>query len=725
MGIRKNIWRTVVRRLTGMLVDVREVSLSRGRGGEGGLLVADNLALMEALGLQSQNARPLCFFVHARAAWVGIPARFSGLLNVRVVSEDCVQGLSEQIEAFRQRGYAVCLLTRGISGADLEKIVRRSRSNVVPLAAMDYSRLHLSRNFFPLAWRGFSRKLGLCLGPEIKTADFTFARFQQLLLETNSRVVESHPALKATLAEACIRGLKQRQWRTIVTDTYANGRRLNGGMLLAAGWLLAERVKRQVKEERVGIVLPPGIAVMVANLACVMCGKTPVNLNFTAGRRANEHAMRLAEIRHVLTTDAVVKRVPDFPWPESRFDVVEWLMALSKQDLLLRFLRVLATPVSWLLEELDVPEKGDQREAGILFTSGSSGDPKGVVLSHRNILGNVAQIQAILPAKLAPSILGCLPVFHSFGFTVMLWWPLISGPPVVTCVSPLEVARILEVIEKYRVALMVTTPTFLRSYLKKARPEQLKSLKMVATGAEKLPVALLHEFEEKTGVMVCEGYGMTEGSPVISVNLPDWSIEGNGITGPMGRVIGSTGRMVPGVAVRVCVPGTEEEMPVSESGVLWYRGVNIFGGYLNEPEKSAEVLIDGWYVSGDVGHLDEDGFLHIVGRLSRFSKIGGEMVPHGTVEQILMESLRPLQGEDFNLVVMGVADAQKGESLVALANRPVDRDALRRVLTEKGFPNLWVPRLVAQVPQIPQLASGKLDLRSCQELAVAAVREQG
>ncbi len=709
--------RACVLRFMRLFCEVRKVSAAQSWEPGRQLLAAGRLSFGEALALQTDSSLPICFLVYAKPSHVGFWAQWSGLLSLRIVSSDCAQGLAEHIETCRRKGYWVCLLTEGIPAADLEKVIRLSHSNVIPMAALDYSRLKLTRNFRHLAWRGLSRVLGSCYGPEIKAADFTADRFRRDLLEVNSRVVESHPALKIHLAEACVRGLKRRQFRSIVIDTYAHGRKFNGGMLLAAAWLLTEWIRENAREERIGIVLPPGIAAMAANLACVLCGKTPVNLNFTAGRAANEHAIRLAGVRRILTTEMVVKRIPDFPWTESRFDVVDWLLEMPKSKLLGRFLRVLITPAKWLLEELDVPEKGDQREAGILFTSGSSGASKGVVLSHRNIVGNVAQLEAVLPHNMVPSLLGSLPVFHSFGFTVMLWWPLMSGPRAVTCVSPLEVGKILEVVEKYKVALMVTTPTFLRSYLKKARPEQLVSLRMVVTGAEKLPVPLMQEFEDKMKIMVGEGYGMTEGSPAIAVNLPDWSIVGNGIEPSKGRVVGSVGRVVPGVAVRVCSPGTEDDLPISSSGMLLYRGVNIFGGYLDAPEKSAEVLKDGWYVSGDIGRMDEDGFLYIEGRLSRFSKIGGEMVPHGTIEHHLVEALRREQGEDFNLVIMGTSDAKKGESLVAIVNHPVDRDTLRRILSEQGLPNLWVPKAVKVAPVIPHLASGKLDLQACQALA--------
>jgi len=677
--------------------------------------VAARLSFGEALALERDLQRPVRFLFCATAEATGRAARWLAIPDARRARD--ADELLAEMESARRAGRALCLLADGLSVEDLEKLLRQTAGGVVPLAALDDSRLKLSRNFKMLGWRGCSRAYGIGYGPALEPENFTAARLQQALLEVAAELVHGHPALQGHLAGACLRGLKNRPFRTIAIDTYAGGRKITGAMLLAVAWLLAEWLEENIKDRRVGIVLPPGIAVVAANLACLLAGKTPVNLNFTIGRAANEHAIRLSGVRSILTTEAVRKRVPDFPWTESCPDVVAWLTRLSKKTLLLRCLRVLCRTTGGLARELRLPTEGGDAEAGLLFTSGSSGDPKGVVLSHRNILANTAQIDAILPPDLVPSMLGCLPIFHSFGFTVSLWWPLVSGPRVVTCLSPLDIGKILEAVEKYRVALLVTTPTFLRGYLKKAKPEQLRALRLAVTGAEKLPVALQEEVGRKLDMAVFEGYGMTETSPVISVNLPEGTLIGNGLSSWLSGKVGSVGRPVPGVAVKVTRPGSNEALPLGESGMLHFRGANVFTGYLQNPGKTAEVLADGWYQSGDVGRLDAEGFLHIEGRLSRFSKIGGEMVPHGTVEQHLLRALRQSDEDDLNLVVMGVGGGDKGEALVVVANRALDRETVRRVLSEQGLPNLWIPRLVGCVESLPHLASGKLDLRACQNLA--------
>jgi acyl-[acyl-carrier-protein]-phospholipid O-acyltransferase/long-chain-fatty-acid--[acyl-carrier-protein] ligase len=620
------------------------------------------------------------------------------------------------LAAVRRAGAVPCLIRVGISEEEVVELARQSGSTVVPVEVWNGDSLLWRKPAVPLSrWEGRAHFL-ITRGEALASATIERDALAKALLDTAAAAVEKRPVLNLHLAEIIVRNLKRRFLTPVIIDAFQQGRTLKGGMLLAVAWLLAEWIRREIPERRVGVVLPPGLGATIANLACLLADKCPVNLNFSIGRDANEKAIAQAGLRHVFTAEAFVAKVGDFPWPEKRLDLPATLASIGKRAVILRTLRVGFTPVAGLLRAIGVPAVGGSQEAGLLFTSGSSGDPKGVVLSHRNLLGNILQVEAILPGSEIKSILGCLPIFHSFGFTVTLWWPLAGGPQVVTYVSPLDTAKLAETIHRYAVSLMVTTPTFLRAFLRKATPEQLRSLVLVVTGAEKLPTPLLSEFEEKFGVPVCEGYGMTEASPVISTNLPDRVVLAAGGRAP-GRTIGTVGRLVPGVSVRVKHPETGDELALDQTGMLWFRGVNVFRGYLNDPVRSAQVLQEGWYVSGDIGRLDAQGFLVIEGRLSRFSKIGGEMVPHGTIEAALLETLRGKIEGEFGLAVVGARDAAKGEALVVLCTHTLDSEALRKELVAKGLPNLWVPKIYFQVEAIPTLASGKLDIRRCHALA--------
>lgn len=561
----------------------------------------------------------------------------------------------------------------------------------------------------------------IVFAPSLPPSHGWYGRLVEQLMEMGTRALTSRPELQTSLGWACLHGLHRRQNQVIITDAYQNDRTLKGGMLLAVGIEFMRWIRAHIPERHVGIVLPPGIGAWVANLACALAGKVPVNLNFTAGPAANKSAIRQAGIGAIITAQAVIDKVPDFPWTSHRHDIGDILKSIPKGKFVLWRGLIAITPAKVLARMLGVPRKGGASEAGLLFTSGSSGEPKGVPLSHRNILGNVAQVHSVLSGGLIDSMLGSLPVFHSFGFTVTMWWPMICGPRTVTYITPLETRKLADAIRRYSLQLLITTPTFLRSFLKRASREELAPLKMVVTGAEKLPLALLEEFEQNFDTRVFEGYGMTEATPVVSVNLPEVTTTATpSLPAANRRRIGSVGRPLPGQAVRVTHLETGATLLPGESGMLWFKGPNVFSGYLHNEELSFHVLKNGWYCSGDVGKLDLHGFLYIEGRLSRFSKIAGEMVPHGTIEVALNEagaSLAADPGDTVSSVVVGLDDPVKGEILVALTTSTASEDALRRKLSEAGLPNLWIPKAIRQVPEIPTLASGKLDLQSAKNLA--------
>jgi acyl-[acyl-carrier-protein]-phospholipid O-acyltransferase / long-chain-fatty-acid--[acyl-carrier-protein] ligase len=372
---------------------------------------------------------------------------------------------------------------------------------------------------------------------------------------------------------------------------------------------------------------------------------------------------------------------------------------------------------------LQIPRQGDHDQAILLFTSGSSGDPKGVVLSHRNLIGNVSQFRAMLDAKREDLILASLPFFHSFGCTVTLWFPLIDGVRIVTYPNPLEAAKCAELIARYRVTIMLAAPTFLRGYLRKAEREQMESVRLTITGAEKLPRSLAEAFAERFGKTVYEGYGLTETSPVVSVNLPDPEPEHPGDPVQPSQRAGSVGKMAPGIAAEIRDPETGAKLALHDVGMLWLRGPNIFEGYLHDAGRTAEVLQDGWLKTGDLGRIDEDGFLFIESRLSRFSKMGGEMVPHETVEQKILAALGLGNEGERAIAIASATDPARGEALVLLSTIEIDLKELRARLNEAGVPNLWIPKIVRRVEQIPVLATGKLDLRRCGELAAERLPE--
>lgn len=537
------------------------------------------------------------------------------------------------------------------------------------------------------------------------------------MIDRGEAAFQERPVLRSHLAHESFIALARKPGRLAIVDATAERRTMRSGWLLTLAWLLSREVARRTAGPRVGIVFPPGIGATLANLAVVLAGKVPVNLNFTLGTASLEACLKTAELDCILTARRVQAKCPNVPWPESGVvDVVEVLKSFPKGKAMGLYLAIRLLPSRLLAALLRVPREGDRREAALLFTSGSSGEPKGVVLSHRNILGNCAQVNAagLLPGS--ETLLSNLPVFHSFGFTIGLWLPLLRGCRLVTLPSPLEVKKTADVAEAEGATVLVGTPTFLRPYLKRVEAAKLRSIRYVIAGAEKTPSGFADAWETAFGSCILEGYGLTETSPVVSVNAPG-EVDG---AGEQGFRTGSVGRLLPGMAARILDPDTRFELDATDTGLLLLKGPNVFEAYLNAPEQTAAVKEGDWFITGDLARFDEDGFLYIEGRLSRFSKIGGEMVPHGTVELALIQAYGLQEAEAPPLAVASRPDETKGEQLVLLSAIELDLADVRSRLEAAGLPNLWMPKVIKRVDAIPVLATGKLDLRAIKALAAGA-----
>ncbi|MEX2577429.1 MAG: AMP-binding protein [Verrucomicrobiales bacterium] len=563
------------------------------------------------------------------------------------------------------------------------------------------------------------QRIVLSFGQPLQREAANLANFTENLLVASEVAFSARPILRSHLAYETLRGLKKHSKAVDVTDGLDHSV-LRFDKLLAAAIVLAKIIKKETSKNRVGIILPPGKGGLLANVAVLLAGKVPVNLNFTAGDQALASCIEQADLDKFITADRFVTKMTSFNWPPNRqLLLLDRILPGAKPKIACWLALSKILPTGALASLLKLPRKGGSEEAVLLFTSGSSGAPKGVVLSHRNILANVNQFGARIDLKSDDKVLGCLPLFHSFGCTVTMWYPVIEGVSLVTYPSPLEAAKLAELIEKYAISLVLTTPTFLRGYLRKATKEQFANVKLIFTGAEKLPRKVADNFEERFGKPVLEGYGLTETSPVSNVNLPDPESEGDENPVLPNHRPGSVGLFIPGMAVRITDPDTQEPLPLHSSGMIWLRGANIFEGYLALPEKTSEVLQNGWFMTGDIGRVDEDGFLFIEGRLSRFSKIGGEMVPHETIEDAVSQALEH-GNDERRIAIVGVPDEAKGEVLILLSADPdIDLKDLRKKLTEQGIPALWIPKKIVDVPEIPTLASGKLDIKGCQNLAEA------
>jgi acyl-[acyl-carrier-protein]-phospholipid O-acyltransferase/long-chain-fatty-acid--[acyl-carrier-protein] ligase len=503
------------------------------------------------------------------------------------------------------------------------------------------------------------------------------------------------------------------------------GRELSGGKLLIGALLLKRLLEKHVlaaDETNVGVLLPPSVGGAVTNAALALAKRTVVNLNYTLTPEQVNYCIREAGIRHLLTSRPFLEKRPMTLDAEVVF-VEELREKGTKLDAALAALWGAVAPVGLLERKLGLLDVDPDGLITIIFTSGSTGEPKGVMLSHRNVDSNLYAVEELIRLLPEEMVLGVLPFFHSFGYTITLWWPLTLASGAVYHFNPIDARTIGELCEKYRCTTLMGTPTFLRTYIKRCTKEQFASLDLVIVGAEKMPADIYRDFSAKFGAAPCEGYGTTELSPLVSVNVPERRAVRPEVSA---YKLGTIGRPVPGVRVKTVDSDTRADLPQGGTGLLLVAGDNVMRGYLNQPEKTAAVIRDGWYDTGDIAFVDEEGFITITGRQSRFSKIGGEMVPHIRVEEALVSLCGPSDDADGPLLcVTSVPDEKKGERLVVL-HRPLPKpvDQLLKEFAATGVPNLWLPdrRDFFEVEAIPLLGSGKLDLKRVKEMALEKVR---
>lgn len=518
-----------------------------------------------------------------------------------------------------------------------------------------------------------------------------------------------------SLPAAFVHAARSRPGRPAICDS--TGAALTYGSAFLRALALGRVLDRIGGEaDRVGLMVPPLAPACVANLAVALWGKVPVNLNYTASQQALDSSVDQCGITHVVTSAKVLDRfklVPkgklilleDIPKQVTLADKI-WAAAVSRL--------VPAAALGSFVPGLRGNRLDD--EATIIFTSGSTGDPKGVVLSHRNVLSNAHQIEQQVELKPDEVVLGILPFFHAFGFTVTIWTALALGKKVVYHFNPLDARTIGKLCEEHKVTLLIGTPSFTRYYLKSCEPRQFATLTHLILGAEKLKPEFAREIRHVLGIDPLEGYGCTELSPVVAVNIPREVRLRDGRT-VHGNRLGTVGLPLPGTSIKTIDPDTGLDQPAGAKGIVAVKGPQVMQGYLHQPEATARVIRDGWYTTGDIGHVDADGFLLITDRLSRFSKIAGEMVPHVTVESALME----ITGVDeHHLAVTGLPDAKHGEKLCVLyTDMGLSPAEVHQRLISGRLPKLWVPavRDFIHVEQIPITATGKIDLKLLRELA--------
>lgn len=698
------------------------------------LLVCNHVSYLDALLLGATQQRRIRFLM---AAEVFHSLRFAQplLRLLGVIPIPTAGSPKKMVEALQQArkamddGYMVCIFAEGMltrTGTlrefrrGFEHITKGTGYPIIPVylggawgSIASYYHGQLVRH-----WPGLLRYPVTILFGKPLASTATAPEVKEAVLELSCEYFNDRKPRRRPLGEEFVRAARKRWLAPAMSDTL--GQQLTYGKALVASLALARVLKRQYREAApIGIVLPSSVGAVLANMAVLFAGRTPVHLNFTASGPAFVSALAQAGIRVILTARAFRERIPVVPEGVEVLcleDVAKELAPSDKRTALLQALfvpaRRLARPQGFTADDT----------ATILFSSGSTGTPKGILLSHHNILSNIESLRMVFGQSPRDHLCAALPFFHSLGYTATLWYPLLSGLPVRYHPNPLDAGKIAQIVREYKSTMLFATPTFLSLYLRKAVAEDFRTLKYVVVGAEKMKPGLATEFEAKFGVRPLEGYGATELSPVATLSIPN--VTAGGVT-QAGWKEGSVGLPLPGIAVRLVHPETGAPVPQGEAGLLWIKGPNVMTGYLNQPEKTAEVLRDGWYNTGDMARVDAEGFIIITDRLSRFSKIGGEMIPHIAAEDELHRGL----GQSLPvLAVTAVPDEKRGERLVVLVTPeagPVPR--LQEILEKSELPNLWKPGPDSyyEISALPLLGSGKLDLSALKKLAGDKVKERG
>lgn len=536
--------------------------------------------------------------------------------------------------------------------------------------------------------------------------------------------MDNEIAADANLVRDFIYQCKKRGGSRKLADSGGTDR--SGKQLLTTTMVLRRLLRKHLGDEEkyVGVLVPPTVAAATTNTALSVDGRVAVNLNYSVSVSVLNACIELTGIRHVITSRlaaAEFKKRMGLDLAELNAELIyleDFRKTITLWDKISGALKA-KLPAGMLVRRLGIDKIQPDDTLTIIFTSGSTGVPKGVQLTHTNIASNVEAIEKVV--RLAPSdtIVGFLPFFHSFGFTVTLWAALKLNIASVFHSSPLDARKIGQLCQDYCGTVLLATPTFLRGFLRRIEPEMFQTLDVVVTGAEKLPMELADAFEERFGIRPVEGYGTTELSPLVSVNIPPSRAfeAGSGIRE------GTVGQPVEGVMVKVTDLETDEQLGPDQSGMLWVKGPNVMKGYYKRDDLTNESIVDGWYKTGDVALIDSDGFIKITGRMSRFSKIGGEMVPHIQIEEAINDLLGDEDEEELLAAVTAVPDEKKGERLIVLhLPDQGDIDAVRTALAEeKGLPNLFIPSRDSflEVPQLPILGTGKLDLKGIKDLALS------
>ena len=691
------------------------------------LLAPNHVSWLDGLFLVAISPRPVRLVISddlLQTAWARGLARIMGAIPVR---RQAPRSAFDTAREALNAGELVCIFPEGrmTGSGQLQEfrpgtleMLQGTSASVIPVYLDELwgSIFSLRGGRIFWKWPGLrTRPVSVWFGEKIESGA-SIHTVRQAVQDLGAQAVMGRKERMMVLPRLMLRKCRKAMFGLKVADS--TGDSLTGGMLLMRSLILRRLLLKHVltpDEKYVGILLPPSLGGVVTNAAVTLAGRVTANLNYTVTSDVLNACIKKAGIKHVLTSRRVLDKL-DLEIDAEVVILEDFREKLTTADKLAGALLAFATPLPLLERILGTHELTGDDELTVIFTSGSTGIPKGVVLTNHNIGSNVEAIDQVIHLTENDTLLGILPFFHSFGFTVTLWTVFGLDVRCAYHFTPLDAKAVSKLAGKWEATVLLATPTFLRSYLRRCSVEDFSKLEIVVAGAEKLPTDLCDRFEEKFGVRPVEGYGATELSPLVSVNVPPNRSQ----TDQVDLKEGTVGRPVPGVTAKTVDPDSFEDLPQGSPGMLLIKGPNVMKEYMHDREKTTSVVRDGWYVTGDIAEIDKQGFIRITGRLSRFSKIGGEMVPHENVEEAIRKFVESEDEENILVAVTAVPDEKKGERLIVLHRELSETpESIRAHLVEQGLPNLWIPSQDSflQIDEIPVLGTGKLDLKAVAEVA--------
>ncbi len=700
----------------------------------GVLLLGNHISWIDWAIVQMASPRPIRFVMHKAIYDRWYLKGFLKFFGAIPISGGVNRSALKQIETLLNDGEVVCLFPEGsISRTGqlaqfhrgYELAAANANAVILPFYMHGLWGSRFSRSSDRLkanSRAGLYRDITIVFGKSLANTTTT-GTIKKALFQLSVQAWEVYSQGLQPIPRAWIDTVKKRGNDMAMVDSI--GQPLSHYRALTAAIGFSRRIKKQCPEKCVGLLLPTSTAGSITNMAGLLAAKTLVNLNYTASEQAITAAIKKADIKTVYSSRRFVDKlrkkgvILDTVLEGVNTIYLEDLKnTLGKVEMLSILLAVKWLPAALLKAIFCRPCNIDDT-AAILFSSGSEGEPKGVMLSHRNLMVNLKQVSNMLNTVDEDVVMATLPLFHAFGLTVTHLMPLIEGIPMVCHPDPTDVVNVAKAIATYRATILCGTSTFLRLYTKnrRARALMLDSLRIVISGAEKLSTDVRDTFKLKFNTNIYEGYGATETSPVAAVGIPDqldtqyWSVQ-------QGTKPGTVGMPLPGTCIKIVDPDKLVELPTGEDGLILIGGIQVMKGYLKDNKKTQSVIIESdgirWYNTGDKGHVDDDGFLSIVDRYSRFAKLAGEMVSLGAVEEQVRQAL---QQPELELVAINLPDAKKGEKIVLMLAGQGDIGDVKKILIDAQCNPLMIPAEIYSVEDVPKLGSGKTDFTAARALA--------